>query len=381
MATPPQRHPLSPRLDHCPEGLPRAAYLEQGWFDREMDSLFARQWVMAGRLADIAPGTRRRVQVGAAPVVLCRQTDGALSAFHNTCRHRGAELCRDDVAPLGKLLTCPYHAWAYAADDGRLVSTAHAQPTADFRRQDHGLKTVSIKLWNGFVFLSAAADPPPLWADVALTTLDNWPMDSLVTGHRHQVDLACNWKTFWENYSECLHCPGIHPELCDMVPIYGKGIMGPTEAADWTPDSPQTPNLKPGAESWTMTGAPCGPAFPGLTDAERAAGYSFVTLWPTAYVVAHVDYVRSVRLIPLSPTRTRLIAEWHFAPETLAQPGFSPAAVAAFATLVLDQDAAAAEMNQRGMTSPAFAAARLMPEEYEIHRFHQWILTEMETQA
>jgi Rieske 2Fe-2S family protein len=38
-------------------------------------------------------------------------------------------------------------------------------------------------------------------------------------------------------------------------------------------------------------------------------------------------------------------------------------------------------MNQRGMRSPVFRAARLMPEEYEIHRFHQWVLNEMETHA
>ena len=55
-----------------------------------------------------------------------------------------------------------------------------------------------------------------------------------------------------------------------------------------------------------MTGAPCGPEFPGLTAPERAAGYTFVTLYPTIYIVAHVDYVRAVSLTPLGPERTRL---------------------------------------------------------------------------
>jgi Rieske 2Fe-2S family protein len=203
-------------------------------------------------------------------------------------------------------------------------------------------------------------------------------MDSLVTAHHWESEIACNWKAFWENYSECLHCPGIHPELCDMVPIYSKGVMGASEALGWTPDDPVRPNLRPGAESWTLDGAPCGPVFPGLSAAERAAGYSFVTLWPSAYVVAHVDYVRSVRIVPLGPERTRLVAEWHFAPETLAQPGFDAAKVADFAKIVMQQDGAASEMNHRGMASPSFTTARLMPEEYEIHRFHQWVLSEME---
>ena len=376
-----ERHPLSPRLDRCPPTLPREAYLDPGWFDREMRTIFARTWVMAGRLADIAPGTMRRAALGTAPAILCRDADGALSAFHNTCRHRGAELCRAEVEPLGRMIRCPYHAWAYAASDGRLLSTAHAVPTRDFRPGDHGLFPLATRVWNGFVFLSAAADPGDIHSDVPLATLDNWPMDALVTAHRHEAELACNWKAFWENYSECLHCPGVHPELCDRVPVYGRGLMGPAEAADWTPDAPPAPALARGAESWTPTGAPCGPAFPGLTAAERAGGHTFVTLWPSAFVVAHVDHVRSVRLVPLAPDRTRLVAEWHFPPATLAQPGFDASEVAAFATRVLRQDAEAVEANQRGIASPAFRRGTLMPEEYEIDRFDRWVLAGMEEGA
>jgi len=375
-----ERHPHSPRLALCPEGLPREAYLDQPWFDREMKTIFSRQWVMAGRVDAFRPGHMRRVEVGTAPVIVACAADGSVSAFHNSCPHRGSELCRAVEEPLGKLIRCPYHAFAFAASDGALVATGHAVPTGDFDRSAHGLKPVACREWNGFLFLNLDPAAGPLHADVGLHTLDNWPMPGLVTGHRWESEIACNWKTFWENYSECLHCPGIHPELCDMVPVYGRGIMGASEALGWTPDEPARPNLRDGAKSWTMDGEPCGPAFPNLTGSERAAGYSFVTLWPSAYVVAHVDYVRSVRIQPLAAERTRLTAEWHFAPETLAQPGFDAASVAAFARIVMAQDGNAAEMNQRGMRSPAFRAARLMPEEYEIRRFQQWVLDEMERQ-
>ncbi|MGL6211682.1 MAG: aromatic ring-hydroxylating oxygenase subunit alpha [Paracoccaceae bacterium] len=372
------RHPLSPRLDHCPEGLPRAAYLSAEWYDREAATIFARQWVMVGRAAEFATGTMRRVAVGAAQVIVVRDAEGTLAAWHNSCPHRGSELCRKDEEPVGKLIRCPYHAFAFAASDGRLVSTAHAVPTDDFDRSAHGLKPVSLQVWNGFLFLSLSPTPGPLWSDVGLHTLDNWPMESLITGHHWESEIACNWKAFWENYSECLHCPGIHPELCDMVPVYGRGVMGASEALGWTPDDAATPNLRQGAESWTLDGAACGLVFPELTETERRAGYSFVTMWPSAYVVAHVDYVRSVRIVPLGPEKTRLIAEWHFSADTLAQPGFDPSHVAAFAKTVMTQDGEASEMNHRGIRSPAFTAARLMPEEYEIHRFTQWVLTEME---
>lgn len=369
-----------PLLDHCPEGLPREAYVSPDWFAREMATVFARGWICAGRLADLPKGHMRRVRIGTAEVVLCRLADGQISAFLNACRHRGSDLCRGEEQPLGRLISCPYHAWAYDARDGHLVSVAHAHPTDDFRREDHGLIPVQVTLWAGFIYLSAARAPEPLQADVPLSTLDNWPTDRLVTGHRWTKELNCNWKVFWENYSECLHCPGIHPELCDLVPVYAQGVMAENERQDWTPDQSQPMSLlKPGAQSWTLTGAWCGPAFPGLTEAERARGYTFVTIWPSVYVVAHADYVRSVRLEPLGPETCRLIAEWHFPPETLAQVGFDAAKVAAFAKIVLAQDSDAAEMNQRGIRSPAFIKGRLMPEEYEIYRFHHWLLAQMES--
>ncbi|GLS86329.1 (2Fe-2S) ferredoxin [Cypionkella aquatica] len=366
----------SSRLEFCPATLPAAVYHDADWYARESATVFAQNWICVGRLVDFVPGTMRRVQVGAADVIVCRG-EGSIAAYHNSCRHRGSELCRDAVQPMGKLIRCPYHAFAYAAVDGRLVATGHAVPTADFDRATHGLLAVASQVWAGFLFLNTAQAPGDLVADVDLAVLDHWPMQDLVTGHVWKAEIACNWKVFWENYSECLHCPGIHPELCDRVPIYGQGIMAASEALHWDGAQPAG-NLKPGAASWTPSGAACGPEFAGLTEAERAAGYHFVTFWPTAYVVAHVDHVRSVRIVPLGPLRTALVVEWHFSPETLAQPGFDAAEVAAFAKIVLGQDGDAAEMNQRGLMSPAYRGGTLMPEEYEIHRFHQWLTQEME---
>ena len=376
------RHPLSPRLDHCPEGLPQAAYLDRDWYAREQATIFARQWVMVGRASDFPAGRMRRVAVGEAQVIVVRDAEGALAAWHNSCPHRGSELCRAEEEPVGKLIRCPYHAFSFAAADGRLVATGHAVPTEDFDRKAHGLRPVSHRLWNGFLFLNLMADPGEIWSDVGLNTLDNWPMDSLVMGHHWEHDIGCNWKAFWENYSESLHCPGVHPELCDLVPIYAKGIMAPNEALGWVPEAaPPRSNLREGAVTWTMDGQPCGPTFKGLSEQELRIGFGFATLWPSAYIVAHLDYVRAVRVVPMGPEKTRLVAEWYFAPETLAQPGFDAEKVAAFAKLVIEQDGAASATNQRGIRSPAFKAARLMPEEYEIHRFHQWVRAEMEGQA
>ena len=127
-----------------------------------------------------------------------------------------------------------------------------------------------------------------------------------------------------------------------------------------------------------MDGQAQGAAFQGLSDEERRAGQIFVTGLPSAYVVAHVDYVRVVRLLPLGPERTELVAEWLFAPETLAGPVFDPANIVEFATLVMEQDAEVCALNQRGLRSLRHDKGVLMPEEYFVKWFHDWVRAELQ---
>ncbi|MCA0433003.1 MAG: aromatic ring-hydroxylating dioxygenase subunit alpha [Proteobacteria bacterium] len=366
----------SPLLDHCPETLPAAWYYDADHHALELKRIWARQWVHVGRVKDLPAMTLRRIEVAGENLMLVKDQAGQVSCFHNVCRHRGSEICLAHEQKLKtKLITCPYHAWSYDLA-GKLVRTPFVSETADFDKAYYGLIPVHVKLWNGLIFVCLAYDPPAFEKapDLGASVLDNWPMEDLVSGHRLVKEMACNWKIFWENYNECLHCPGIHPELCEMVPIYGKGYMAANEAPDWTPEQGASgTELKAGAKSWTMNGLPCGPEFPKLTAEEREKGQTFVTLYPTCYIVAHVDYVRIVTLRPLGPERTELCAEWLFPEETLKMPGFDPVQVTDFATMVMMQDGAACEMNQKGLKSSAFKGGRLMPQEFDVHGFQNWV--------
>jgi Rieske 2Fe-2S family protein len=238
-----------------------------------------------------------------------------------------------------------------------------------------------VREWRGFVFVCLSEDPPAFEAafDVGIETLDNWPLENLVTGHLLVKEIACNWKIFWENYSECLHCPGIHPSLCETVPVYKRGYMAENEAPDWTPAAAAAHGtLGPGKETWSVDGGLCGPAFAGLTAAQRAAGHTFVTMLPTMYIVAHADYVRVVSMRPLGPERTELTARWLFEPATLAAPGFDFDNVVNFAATVMAEDGDACEMNQRGLRSDRFVHGTLMPQEFEVFRFQDWVRRQMD---
>lgn len=364
----------SPLLDHCPEALPAHFYYDAAQFEREQTAIWRRNWISAGRDSDLAPMSVRRLAVAGQNLILVKDRAGKIACFHNTCRHRGAEICAADGKLSSALLTCRYHQWSYDLS-GALVRVPFATPTADFETSAHGLFSVPVRLWNGFVFVCLAEDPPPFEAvpDLGAAALDAWPLARLVTGHSAVTRVACNWKIFWENYNECLHCPGVHPLLCDMVPVYRRGLMAPNEDPAWRPDRSPEPVLKPGARSWTMNGAACGPEFPGLSQAQRDAGMTFVTLLPTMFIVAHVDYVRTVTVTAVAPEVTELKAEWLFPRETLAAPDFDLGNVIDFAATVLAEDAAACEMNQRGLRSEKYRAGRLMPQEFDIFKFHQWV--------
>jgi Rieske 2Fe-2S family protein len=368
-------HPASPILDFCPPSLPARWYTDPAHHARELAAIQAQSWIYVGRVNDLAPLTLRKVEIAGQRLFLVKDDKGGIRCFYNTCRHRGSELCQQHEQRLkSKLITCPYHEWSYDLS-GRLVRVPHVPETPGFDKEAHGLFSAQVKLWNGFIFVCLSDDPPDFATapDLGVNALDNWPMDALVTGHRMTSTLQCNWKVFWENYNECLHCPGIHPSLCDMVPVYGKGVMGAAEMPGWSPEDAVTSPLKPGACTWTVNGKACGAEFPNLTEAQRTAAYTFVTLMPTMYIVAHVDYVRAVTIRPVSPEETELTAEWLFAPETLAQPDFDLANVVDFAATVIREDGAASEMNQRGLRNARFEHGTLMPQEFDVFNFQQWV--------
>jgi Rieske 2Fe-2S family protein len=169
----------------------------------------------------------------------------------------------------------------------------------------------------------------------------------------------------------------VHPELCELVPIYGRAIMARRDDPDW--ESPArggapifTGGLREGAETWSMDGRAQG-MLPGLTDAERVPGQRYGTVLPSVFIAAHIDYVRSVQILPLGPDTMELSAEWLFDPEMLARPDFDMRRITDFGTLVMDQDGAACELNQRGLRSAAFRQGVLMQEEYEVFLFQDWI--------
>ncbi len=365
--------------------LPAAHYFDPAQYLRELQQVWYRNWIYVCRSSELAE-TRsfQMLEVGGQSVLVVRGEDRALRAFHNTCRHRGSALCR---TPAGRFpaagIVCPYHAWRYNLR-GELVQTTSRQAGDGFEVGDYPLYSLPAMEWNGFVFAALSADPPPFAAtlDLPPERLDNWELGRLVVGHRMSKTIECNWKVFWENYNECLHCPGVHPRLAQLVPIFGRALLEPRDDPRWRDhageDDPQyLGGLRPGAESWTMDGKPVGVLFPKLTPQERRAGHTYLTALPSMFLAAHIDYVRVVRLLPLGPERTQMSIEFLFLPETLADPARDLRRAIEFTDLVMSEDAAICELNQRGLHALPHATGVLMPEEYVVRQFQDWVRAQL----
>jgi Rieske 2Fe-2S family protein len=380
-----RRDPGYVGLTTAVDSLPASFYFDPGHHQLETTRIWYRNWIYVCRSSDIGTArTFRTLEVGDQSILVVRGEDRVARAFHNTCRHRGAALCRTAEGRFSAAgIVCPYHSWRYSLR-GDLLQTSSRQHGDGFDRRNFSLYSLPVHEWNGFIFAALTNEPPPFSAgfDLPLNRLDDWQLGKLVVGHTLRKTLQCNWKVFWENYNECLHCPGVHPRLAQLVPLFGRALLERRDDPSWQDhaddDDPKYGGgLRTGAESWSMDGKPVGVPFPGVSPEDRKAGHVYLTSVPSMFIVAHVDYVRVVRLRPLGPERTEMSIEFLFLPETLADPKRDLMNAVEFTDIVMSEDAEICELNQRGLRALPHAGGVLMPEEYAIRQFQNWVRSEL----
>jgi Rieske 2Fe-2S family protein len=239
-----------------------------------------------------------------------------------------------------------------------------------FDQADYPLHRVSAGEWDGHVFISLAAAPPPLAAQLAdlPAKFANWQMQDLRLGHRIVYDLRANWKLIVQNYNECLHCPNLHPALNRLShylsgenePLHDSYIGGRMD-------------LRPGVSTMSMNGTCPRALLPGLSEAQRRGVY-YYAIFPNLLLSLHPDYMMVHTLWPLAPDRTVNICEWHFHPRELARPGFEAADVIEFWDLTNRQDWHVCELSQAGISSRAYVPGPYSNREVLLYAFDRKIV-------
>jgi glycine betaine catabolism A len=328
-------------------------YWDEDVWREERDRIWHSTWVAVGRAEEVPDrGSYRTYDVAGESVFVTRNADGELRGFYNVCSHRGTRFLDEGCGTVKKAFKCPYHGWTYGLN-GELLATPNVEQDEFFDRADYPLHAIHVDTYAGFLFLNlSSARPIPLVEFLrsgaeTMTAFDRFSMQDLRIGHRIVYEVKANWKILVENYNECLHCPTIHPELVQVVPLFRFGEVWDEDIRD---DGLQ---MMEGATSFNPTGASTLPRFPGILE-EDVNRYYGIYQFPNLALDMHPDCVQYYILVPREQGHTTVISDYLFMPETIDDRDVSNEPVVDFWDLISKQDWAVCERAQVGVQSRAY---------------------------
>ncbi len=389
--------------------LDRDFYTSPEIFQTDLDLIFARHWIYVGVEPDVPEaGDVMSFDIGAASVIIVRDDDMQIRAFHNVCRHRGARLTPDGKSSVGNLV-CRYHAWTYGLD-GRLLFADHMGE--DFDKSCRGLKPVHLRSVAGLLFICLADEPPADIEEMArVMTPYLAPHDVANCKIAHATDLIehGNWKLTMENNRECYHCAANHPELTTSLFAYGFGFS-PTALDDldlqqaeryadmvtelqqrWEADglparevehlsdrvtgfrTERLPMDQHG-ESQTLDTKAASQRMLGQIKDRRSGGLSFWTQ-PNSWHHFMGDHIVTFSVIPVGPQETLLRTKWLVHKDAVEGVDYDVENLTRVWQATNRQDAELVGISQAGVRSPAYEPGPYSPfTEGFVEKFCTWYL-------
>ena len=193
--------------------LPAEWYFEAARYERERSSIFANEWLWFAAASEVESSGAYVARVYAGwPLMVMRGSDGVLRGFHNVCRHRAGPLVDDGVGTCAQpRLPIPrLGVLRPTGGSDRRVTSARSWIPMSTRCTRFTLPSGAARCSS----ISSAA-PRPLADDLAefFAEMCDFPIEAMTLVSSRQHELACNWKTYADNYLEGYHIPLMHPEL------------------------------------------------------------------------------------------------------------------------------------------------------------------------
>ena len=290
--------------------LPQKYYIDSVVLSKEMEYIFTGScWLCCGRYDDISEaGQYRLINIGKENIILLRDNNNNLQAFYNICRHRGTRICTKECGKFSKTIQCPYHGWTYNLQ-GDLHGAPNMDAVEDFNKANYPLHNVEFIEWEGFIFINLSENPSDFHLEYAslMNRFSEWEMARLKTVETKTYFVNCNWKLIIQNYSECYHCPHIHPSLVNITPYTGG-------RNDLTSGPFLGGYMEMNTESVTKDGKLCGPIFNNLSEKNISRVY-YYALFPNMLLSLHPDFVMIHTVWPEGPEKCRINCRWLFSKE------------------------------------------------------------------
>jgi Rieske 2Fe-2S family protein len=198
--------------------LPQPLYNDPHMFKVDMQEIFQKEWIFVGMSCELPDkGDYITVDIGQNSILIVRDADANVSAFHNVCRHRGSKICDQQKGKVANLV-CPYHQWTYDLKGNLLFAGTEMGSAFDLKQ--HGLKPTHCQVAGGFIFVCLALGDAPDIAPLT-ATLDEYmapyDIENTKVAAQTTIEETANWKLVLENNRECYHCNASHPELLDSL--------------------------------------------------------------------------------------------------------------------------------------------------------------------
>ncbi len=280
--------------------LPGWTYHNPDFFAVEMERVIRPSWQIVCHVSDIPrAGDWHSLELLGESVIVMRDDNGEVRAFHNVCRHRASRLV-DGSQGCAKKLVCPYHGWTYEKD-GRLSGVPNKADYTGLDTQSIGLITVQCEIWQGFIFVRLAGDGPSVTDMMA-------PYEDMIAPYRFpemrafgRVTMrprAVNWKNVADNYSDALHIPVAHPGLTRLFGR-GYGIEAEQHVDRMWGDLTDRPSANISERAYQKLL----PRADHLPEAVQRH-WLYFKLWPNVAFDIYPDQVDFMQFIPVSPTQT-----------------------------------------------------------------------------
>ncbi len=396
--------PSGDRIDrlvaaHRPgHGLSRPFYHDQDIYERDLERVFRRHWHCIAHESVIPNANDFEVfRMADEQVILTRHADGSIHALLNVCRHRGAEVCTKDKGN-ARVFVCPYHAWTYS-NDGALRA-ARLMPK-EFKREDHGLKKLHVRVVEGLVFVSFAKVPLD-FAEVEHllhATCGQYGWGNAKVAHRESYAVSANWKLAVENYVECYHCGPAHPEYsqthaleqplhmieamneameertCALGIEVGSGNHWQTSEGGKEAIHAFRYALYDGVKSGSEDGAAVAPLMGRFTDFD--GGVTSIHLGGTTFLVCYPDHGMIYRFIPKTAETCEMELIWLVDGKAEAGRDYDLDRLTWLWKVTTDEDKAIIEHTARGVRSHYFEPGPIAPMEHNELRYIDWYLDEI----
>ena len=376
-------------------------YTDPEYYKQDLENIFYKDWLFVGHDCELPKtGSYMTVQIGAYPVVIVRDTQGGIRAFHNSCRHRGSRICAAEKGTAAKLV-CPYHQWTYELD-GRLLFARQVGP--DFKPAEYGLKPVHCETVAGYIYICVADEAPDFAAFRNLVEPYLAPhniKDAKVAFESSIIEKG-NWKLVWENNRECYHCAANHPELCRTYPEApsATGVQGVMEdpeinqlwkncasvglpaqfnmSEDGRYRITRIPLLRD-AVSYTMSGkAAVKKPLSDQVAVSTNIGAMLLFNYPSTWNHLMADHAISFRVLPISAEETLVTTKWLVHKDAVEGVDYNLDELTHVWIQTNDQDRQIVEENAVGIRSPAYQPGPYSVEhEGGVMQFLEWYTNTM----